>query len=266
MAITATNRINFDNSFNSSVYSATWPSAPTTDLLYIMDFGTSGTYRTVTAITDGTGLSWVAMTDTGVFDGSYRLSRFYAKGPASPAASVTRVTLGGAVSRGHIVITEFDGISIATVTDAVLQWARTVTAASPTAATATLGSAVTAGNATFGALCKPGTTDTSVSPGGGGSYIELTDKHITLPTSENQVIQTQFNATANQDCPWAFVKQNMGGLVTEIVAAAGGGGGAVVVAVRPFTIGLQEPHMLGVFGTTPRTSPRSLVGRSVKGI
>lgn len=218
MAITAANVVNDDDSTNASSY--TTPSwTPVANRLYILAIATSGTFRTVSSFTDGTGLTWVLIATTGAFNTSYNISLYRAMKSSGLGAGTTQVTLSGSVSRGHIVITEFQGVDTGGTdgSAAVVQSNTGIRTTSGTTLSITLASGIGTGNATMGNIATNLAVDTGIAPGSG--YTELQDKHITTPASETQETETEWRSDGNTVVNWTHTSSISGGVAVEIKIA-----------------------------------------------
>lgn len=229
MAITAVNVVNDDDSANASVY--TTPSwTPVANRLYILAIATSGTFRTVSSFTDGTGLAWVLIATTGAFNTSFNISLYRAMKASGLGAGTTAVTISGNASRGHIVITEFQGVDTSGTdgSGAVVQSNTGILGGAGTALSITLGAGIGAGNATMGNIATNLAVDTGIAPGSG--YTELQDKHITLPASETQETETEWRSDGNTVVDWTHTSSTSGGVAVEVRVS---GGAPAVTDVKP---------------------------------
>ena len=223
MAITVTNVVNFESSSNANNYTTgSW--TPVANRLYLLAIASSGTFRTVSSFTDGTGLNWVSVATTGAFNTSYNISVYRAMKASGLGSGTTQVTLSGTASRGSIVITEFNGVDTSGTdgSGAVVQSATNILASAGTSLTVTLSSGIGAGNATFGAISTNLSVDTGISPGSG--YTELQDRHVQTVASEAQEVETEYNLTGSTTVDWTHTSSTSGGVGVEVAAAAAGGG------------------------------------------
>lgn len=218
-AVSATNVVNFQDSTNATTYTTgSW--TPVANRLYLLAIISSGTFRTVSSFTEGTGLNWVSVATTGAFNTSYNVSVYRAMKSSGLGAGTTAVTLSGTASRGQIVITEFDGVDTSGTdgSGAVVQSNTGILGSAGTSLSITLSSGIGAGNATFGVVANNLSVDNGISPGSG--YTELTDLHVTTPASEAQETETEWKATGTTTVDWTFTSSVAGGVGVEVKAAA----------------------------------------------
>lgn len=210
MAVVALNLTSgADNTDKTSV--ATWTTAsvsPTSNRLQLFNFSwVQATAGTITIA--GNGLTWVQIGST-LSTGARTIAIFRALGTASSGTIVVTNTGGTSTSRAAWVCDEFGNVDqTGTNGSGAIVQTNTGSSASANSLSITLGSAITAGDATYGGMYYD--FNDGVTPGTG--YTELAE----AAASEGFSAETEWRADGQTLVNWTTTSSSgVGGMAIEI--------------------------------------------------